>query len=311
MTERTGGSDVAISETVGAGRTATLTASTAPSGSPPRRRRRWRSPSRGPRATRRAAPGWRSSTSSSRTPTARSTGSWSTASRTSSARAWCRPRSSRSTARARSPVAGLTDGIKNIAPDAQHHAHVERGLRRVGDAARARPGARLREEARRVRGAARRQAAARRHARGHAGRVRGRRSSSAFRAVELLGREEAGVLAEDEAQLLRAAHAAREAHDRRSRRSRWRARCSRRSAARATSRTPGCRASSATRRCSPSGRGRPTCCRSTCCARSAQGGSLEPIEREVRRARRAARAEREAVRARRGARRGARQGLAR
>ena len=62
MTERTGGSDVAISETV-ARRTATRGGSTARSGSRPRPRRRWRSRSRGPRATRPAGTASRSSTS--------------------------------------------------------------------------------------------------------------------------------------------------------------------------------------------------------------------------------------------------------
>ena len=85
----------------------------------------------------------------------------------------------------------------------------------------------------------------------------------AFRAVELLGREEAGELAPREAVLLRLITPLAKLTTAR-RRWRRRARSSRASAAPATSRTPGCRGCCATRRCCRSGRGRPTCSRSTC-----------------------------------------------
>jgi acyl-CoA dehydrogenase len=174
MTERTGGSDVAISSASRAKKgtddylavrhqvvhqrhdVADGAHARAPRGQPAGRA--------GPRALLRRAARRR------RRPA--STGSRSTASRTSWARAWCRPRSSRSTARRR-PRAWADDGIKNITPmlnitrtwnSVARCTGMRRGLALARDYARKRVafGAPLS-----------RQAAARRHARGAAGRARG------------------------------------------------------------------------------------------------------------------------------------------
>ena len=91
MTERTGGSDVAVTETVARRTPEGLAPRRRRSGSPRRPPRRWRSPWPGPRATAPAAGASRSSTSSCATRPADRTAWRSTGSRTSSARARCRP----------------------------------------------------------------------------------------------------------------------------------------------------------------------------------------------------------------------------
>ena len=125
-----------------------------------------------------------------------------------------------------------------------------------------------------------------------------------FRAVELLGPR--GGRDDDGGGGAAAppAHADREGDDGQAGGGGRRARSSSRSAARATSRTRGCRASCATRRCCPSGRARRTCCRWICCARWARRGRWRPSSarcragwstRTTRRARRRARKAIEAV----------------
>ena len=116
MTERTGGSDVGQSLDAARRRTATAGGSTARSGSPRRPRRRWRSRSRAPRATRPAGSGLALFYVELRDADGRRTASASTASRTSSARAMCRPRSSRSTARLATAGGRPADGVHEITP---------------------------------------------------------------------------------------------------------------------------------------------------------------------------------------------------
>ena len=162
------------------------------------------------------------------------------------------------------PVGGLTDGVREHHADAQRHAHVERGLRGCRHAPRPRARAGLRAAARRVRRAARR--------RSPCTPTRSRSSQAeyegafhlAFRAVELLGREEAGAadrgrgrarsalltpiakLTTGKQAVARGERGARGLRRRRLRRGHG----------------PAAR-SCATRRCSRSGRARRTCCRST------------------------------------------------
>ena len=205
MTERTGGSDVAITETVRAARTATTLAplrhqvvherddvadgahARAPRGQPARRAR--------PRALLRRA---------ARRRRARCAASRSTASRTSSARAWCRPPSSRSTARRRSPVVGLDGRHQEHHADAQRHAHLERGRRRAPACAADSPSRATTRRKRVAFGAPlARQAAARRHARGAAGRVRRGASTSRSARSSCSGARRPETITEEEAQLLR------------------------------------------------------------------------------------------------------------
>ena len=107
----------------------------------------------------------------------------------------------------------------------------------------------------------------------------------AFRAVELLGALEDGRrrATEDDERLSRALDADREADDRQAGGRGDVARRSRRSAAPATSRTPGCRGSSPTRRCCRSGKARRTCSRSTRCARSARAARSRRSPAEIER----------------------------
>ena len=195
MTERTGGSDVAISETVATRDAARAGASTAqvvqlgddladgaharaPRGQSARRQRA--------RALLRAR---------SRDAAGSPNASWSTGSRRSSARAWCRPPSSRSTATLAIPVARPERRHQEHHADAQHHAHVERHRRRLACATASRSRATTRTGASR---------SARRSPRSRCTSRRSRRSQAeyeaafllTFRAVELLGRDEAGELDE-------------------------------------------------------------------------------------------------------------------
>ena len=90
-----------------------------------------------------------------------------------------------------------------------------------------------------------------------------------FFLVELIGRDEAGELRDQEQGSAAPADARSSSSPPRSSAWPWSARRWNASAARATSKTPACRCCCATARCSRSGRARPTCSRSTRCGRSA------------------------------------------
>ena len=168
----------------------------------------------------------------------------STGSRTSSARARCRPRSSRSTARRAMPV-GAADATAS-ATSRRCSTSRARGTR---SARSRRCGAASRSRGLRARGAWR---SARRSSTSRCTSTRSRgsrpstraRSCLAFRAVELLGAQEAGARDERRAALLRLLTPIAKLTTGKQAVAVASARRSRRSAAPATSRTPGCRASS-------------------------------------------------------------------
>ena len=268
MTERTGGSDVAIAETVArheaGGRLPPLRHQVVHER---RRPRRWRSRSRGPKGTRRAERGSRSSTSSSATTTAAMNGI---------------------------PVNRLKDKLgTRMVPTAELTLDGARGDRRrrgrrtasrtsrrcstitrTWNAVCAVSGMRTRSRSRATTpGGASRSARRSATSRCTPTRSPGCRPSTRARSTSRSARSScSGGKRRGRSRRTRRSSCGCSRRSRSSRpaskRCSWRARRSRRSAARATSRTRGCRGSCATRRCCRSGKGRRTCSRSTCCARS-------------------------------------------
>ena len=160
-----------------------------------------------------------------------------------------------------------SDGVRDIAPMLNVTRTWNAVCARRRHAPRARARARLRAPPRRVRRAARREAAAPRHARGLEAEYEAA-FHLAFRAVELLGRDEAGELDEPEQRAAAPAHADREARRPASRRSPARSEALEAFGGAGYVEDTGLPRSCATRRCCRSGRARPTCSRSTRCARS-------------------------------------------